>query len=150
MFMNGTKLDEELFVRMCQVSTLFPMMQFSMAPWKYLSTENLKICLDMARLHRKMSDYIVDKVNESSSSGEPIVRHLEYEFPNQGYENTVDTFMLGEKYLVAPVLKKGAVTREVRLPSGCLWKFLDGTVYEGGKTVVVDAPLEVLPYFERC
>ena len=150
MFLDGTDFDEELFVRMCQVSALFPMMQFSIAPWNYLNTKNQKICLDMAKLHKQMSGYIVEQMKQSSFSGEPIVRHLEYEFPNQGFETTVDAFMLGEKYLVAPVLTKGAVTRTVRLPSGCLWKFLDGRVYEGGKTIVVDAPLEVLPYFEKC
>lgn len=148
-FLNGTEIDEELFVRMCEVSAMFPMMQFSMAPWKYLKPENLKICLDMAKLHKRVSGYIIEKVNESRFSGEPIVRHLEYEFPNQGYERTADMFMLGEKYLVAPVITKGAVTREVRLPSGCSWKLFDGKIYEGGQTVTVDAPIEVLPYFER-
>ena len=148
-FMKGGDVDEELFVRMCQVSAMFPMMQFSMAPWIYLSEKNLSCCLEMARLHKKMSPYILEKVNESILSGEPIVRHPEYEFPNEGYEYTADMFMLGEKYLVAPVLTKGAVTRTVRLPSGSLWKYVDGTVYEGGNTVCVDAPLNVLPYFER-
>lgn len=150
MYVKGMEIDEELFVRMCQVSALFPMMQFSMAPWKNLSKENLNICLEMANLHKRMSGYILKKVNESRFSGEPIVRYLEYEFPNQGFEKTVDMFMLGEKYLVAPVLTKGAVTREVRLPLGCSWKYIDGTIYSGGKVVVVDAPIEVLPYFERC
>lgn len=148
-FIDGTQFDEELFVRMCQVSALFPMMQFSMAPWKYLSPENLEICLDMAKLHKKISPYIIEKVTESRFSGEPIVRHLEYEFPNQGYESTTDMFMLGDKYLVAPVLTKNAAKREVRLPSGAAWKFIDGTVYDGGRTITVDAPLDVLPYFER-
>ena len=148
-FLRGITIDEELFVRMCQVSTLFPMMQFSLAPWKFLNKENLNICLDMAKLHKKMSPYIVEKVNESRTSGEPLVRHLEYEFPNQGFENTTDCFMCADKYLVAPVLVKGMFKREVRLPAGNSWKYIDGKVYEGGQTVTVDSPIEVLPYFER-
>ena len=148
---NGKKatFEQELFVRMCQVSTLFPMMQFSLTPWEHLSEENLKICLDMAKIHKKMSGYILSCVNNSRTSGEPIVRHLEYEFPHQGYQNTKDAFMLGDKYLVAPVITKGATKREIQLPKGFVWKYVDSTLYQGGKCVVVDAPLSVLPYFEK-
>ena len=103
----------------------------------------------MAKLHKKMSGYILSCVNNSRTSGEPIVRHLEYEFPHQGYQNTKDAFMLGDKYLVAPVITKGATKREIQLPKGFVWKYVDGTLYQGGKCVVVDAPLSVLPYFEK-
>ena len=137
-------IDEELFVRMCQVSTMFPMMQFSLAPWKFLNEDNLKICLDMAKLHKKMSPYIVEKVNESRTSGEPLVRHLEYEFPGQGFEHTTDCFMCADKYLVAPVMEKGMFKRTVKLPAGNSWKYIDGTVYEGGQTVTVDGSISML------
>lgn len=63
-------------------------------------------------------------------------------------EAVTDQFMVGTKLLVAPVIQEGAVTRDVRLPKG-QWKYVDGTVYEGGKTMTVDAPVTVLPYFER-
>lgn len=60
-----------------------------------------------------------------------------------------DAFMLGDKYLVAPVITKGATKWEIQLPKGFVWKYVDGTLYQGGKCVVVDAPLSVLPYFEK-
>jgi len=47
-------LDQELIVRSAQCSALMPMMQFSVAPWRVLSAENMTICRDMARLHEKM------------------------------------------------------------------------------------------------
>ena len=149
LFIKGGSIDEELFVRMCQVSAMFPMMQFSLAPWIYLNDTHLGYCLEMAKLHKKMAPYILEKVNESRITGEPLVRHLEYEFPHQNYEYTEDCFMLGDKYLVAPVIEKGKVTRTLRLPDGFSWKYVDGNIYEGGKTVTVDAPLCVLPYFEK-
>lgn len=37
---DGFVFDEELFVRYCQVAAMFPMMQFSRAPWKVLSENN--------------------------------------------------------------------------------------------------------------
>lgn len=42
---------------------------------------------------------------------------MEYEFPNEGYENIKDQFMLGKKYLVAPVLTE-ADERIITLPRG--------------------------------
>ena len=142
------RLDEELFVRMAQCSALFPMMQFSWAPWRILSARAQELCLDAARLHAKFADYICDQVRSTTESGEPLIRSMEYEYPGVGYERIFDQFMLGDRLLVAPVIEKGAVTRSVALPGG-EWRYCDGSVYIGGSTVVVDAPLEVLPYFEK-
>ena len=77
----------------------------------------------------------------------PIVRHMEYEFPNQGFENCKDQFMLGPKYLVAPVLTKED-SREVMLPAG-EWKDDLGKVWKGGQKIKIDVPIDRLPYFEK-
>lgn len=144
----GFKIDGELFVRMAQVSALFPMMQFSWAPWRVLDKKHAELCKEAADLHKKFSPYIINLVKESATSGEPIVRHMEYEFPKQGFARTLDQFMLGSEILVAPVLEKGATKREVKLPNG-KWSYLGKTDYQGGQTVTVDAPLEILPYFYK-
>lgn len=47
--------------------------------------------------------------------GEPIVRHMEYQYPHQGFIDCKDQFMLGDKYLVAPMLTSGT-SRTVMLP----------------------------------
>ena len=57
--------------------------------------------------------------------------------------------MLGDDYLVSPVVEKGAVTKTLRLPQG-KWRYEpDGVIYEGGQEITVSAPLEVLPYFKK-
>ena len=142
----GFKIDGELFVRMAQVSALFPMMQFSWAPWRVLDKKHAELSRRAADLHKEFAPYIIKLVKESAVSGEPIVRHMEYEFPNEGFGRTLDQFMLGDEVLVAPVIEKGATKREVKLPKGT-WSYLGKTDYEGGQTVTVDAPIEVLPYF---
>ncbi len=147
-FLRGVKFDEELFVRMAEASTYFPMMQYSLAPWEFLNEDNLKICVNMANKHKEISKDILKLVNESRTTGEPIVRHLAYEFPDEGYEKTNDMFMFGKDTLVAPVIIKGMTERKVRLPKG-KWQYIDGTVYEGGAEVTVPAPIEVLPVFNK-
>lgn len=142
-----SKLDQRLIVRYAQVSALMPMMQFSLAPWRVLDKKHLDLCRDAAILHTKFADYILELARHSSKTGEPIVRTMEYEFPNEGLADVLDQFMLGDKYLVAPVTTKDDF-RFVRLPKG-QWRDELGNVFEGGKTVKIDAPIERLPYFTK-
>ena len=144
----GFNVDEELFVRMAQVSALCPMMQFSWAPWRALSEKNLEIVRDCMNLHKKFGDKIVALVKESEVSGEPILRNLEYNDPGKGYEHIIDQFMLGTDILVAPVVTEKTYKRDVVFPAG-EWVDADGNVYEGNKTYNLDAPIEKLLWFER-
>jgi len=47
------------------------------------------------------------------------------------------------------VVEKDVYVRDVALPDG-KWMYCDGTVYDGGCTVTVDAPIDVLPYFTKA
>merc|ERR1712032_1683933 len=98
----GFTLDQELFVRMAQTSALFPMMQFSLAPWKMLDAEHLKHCIVASKLRAQLATYIFELAIHASKTGEPIIRHMEYVFPGAGYERVMDQFMLGDDVLVAP------------------------------------------------
>ncbi len=148
-FLNlDDSFDEELFVRYAQCSALFPMMQFSAAPWRVLSKENLSYCIETVNLHKQMEDTILQLVKHSAKTGEPIIRHMEYVFPQKGYEKISDQFMLGDDILVAPVLKKGATGREIVFPEG-IWVGDDGTTVYGQCTKVVEAPISRLPWYKR-
>ena len=68
------------------------------------------------------------------------MRNLEYCFPGLGYADIQDEFMMGDKLLVAPVVEKGSVSRQVVLPPG-RWRSDDGQTYFGPATVEVAAPL---------
>lgn len=141
------QFDEELIVRSCQIHALMPMMQFSVAPWRILSKENLELCAHYALLHQQMGDYILSLAKHSSQTGEPIVRHMEYEFPHQGFVMCKDQFMLGDKYMVAPMITPGT-TRTVMLPKG-KWKDDCGKVFKGPKVITTEVPLSRLPYYEK-
>lgn len=145
---NADSLDQELIVRYTQAAALCPMMQFSAAPWRVLDEENFRIVKQAVKLHVQMGEYIHSLAVRSAQSGEPILRLMEYEFPGQGMELVTDQFMLGDEILAAPVLEKGAVAREVKLPLGN-WKDDRGELWQGGKTVSVKAPIDRLPWFTR-
>lgn len=141
------RLDQELIVRTTQCSALFPMMQFSVAPWRILSKENLEYCVNAAKLHVSFNDKITMLVQNSALNKEPIIRHLEYEFPNCGYENIKDQFMLGNDILVAPVITKGARKRDVIFPKGT-WIGDDGSETVGPCNISIDVPISRLPWFK--
>lgn len=144
---NDTDFNQELIVRSAQVHALMPMMQFSVAPWRILNKENLNIVRDAANLHKKFGSYILELAKQSAQTGEPIVRHMEYAFPHQGFANCNNQFMLGDKYLVAPIITPSNI-REVKLPKGG-WVDDQGNKHRGGKTITVDVALDRLLYFSR-
>ena len=58
--------------------------------------------------------------------------------------------MFGSDVLVAPICHENAYSRTVYLPEGAKWLHAGtGMWYEGGRTIVVDAPLERMPLFLR-
>lgn len=147
-FLNLETIDEELIVRSAQVSALMPMMQFSVAPWRVLSEQNMNICRDMAELHKNMGNEILKLAVECASSGEPMVRNMEYVFPGKGYSEIKDQFMLGDSILVAPVIEKNTYSREIIFPEG-KWIGDDGSVVTGPAEINVKAPIERLPWYRR-
>ena len=144
---EGFIFDTELFVRYCQVAALFPMMQFSRAPWKVLSKEEQQICLDAVKLHERLSGYIVKTAEQCAISGEPMLRSLEYCYPHKGYAEVCDEFLLGDDLLVAPQLTKGGTERIVVFPEG-EWEDMQGSRYREG-VVTFSTPLDFIPVFNK-
>ncbi len=145
--LGSDDFDQELIVRSAQTHALMPMMQFSVAPWRILDNERLEIVKRMARLHQQFGDYILECARTAAQNSEPIVRHMEYSFPGEGFALCKDQFMLGEKYLVAPMVTSGTV-RQVKLPRGN-WRDDQGRRHRGGRTITIEVPLDRLPWFAK-
>lgn len=145
---SNFQLDQELFVRTAQCSALFPIMQFSVAPWRVLDKVHQDYCLAAVRLRQSLAPEIVRLAEEAARSGEPILRHMQYAYPGCGFERISDQFLLGERLLVAPVLTKGATKRRVAFPPG-LWEDEEGCVFEGMETREIEAPLARLPWYRK-
>lgn len=97
-----------------------------------------------------MKNYIKSVMDEASENGSPVIRTMFYEFPNdEKCWGIDDQYMFGEKYLVAPVLYQGITKREVYLPQGSWRNIHNNTIYEGDKTITADAPIDIIPVFER-
>jgi alpha-glucosidase len=146
-FLDKDTYDQDLVVRSAQCHALMPMMQFSVAPWRILSQQNMEIVKETVKLRQQFTPLIMELAEKSAKDGEPIISNMEYCFPNQNLEHVNDQFMLGDKVLVAPMVEKGD-SRAVALPAG-KWRADDGKTYKGGKTIQIDVPLNRLPYFTK-
>ena len=144
----GREIDEKLFVRSAALQSLLPMMQFSLLPTRRLSPEGARLCRAFADLHVAFAPYILEQVRHAAKTGEPIVRPIEYEFPAQGFNRPLQQFMLGDRYLVAPVVAEDD-SKAVELPRG-RWRDDLGEEFDGPRTLrLAHVPLGRLPRYER-
>ena len=142
------RFDEELYLRWLAASIFSPMLQFSISPKRLLSENSMQIVMKLMQLRNEYLDYILELVKQTTQTKEPVMRFMEYEFPNQGLEKITDQFMLGSKFLIAPVLEQGKTARTVHLPAG-RWKNRNGEVIEGGCALEIAAKLDELIILER-
>lgn len=97
-----------------------------------------------------LKDYIKEIMAEASENGSPLLRTMFYEFPNdEKCWELDDQYMFGSRYLVAPVMYEGMRERSVYLPAGEWKNYHTGEILNGGHTIVANAPLEIIPVFER-
>jgi len=145
---DDDKIDDEMLVRWAQMSTLMPLTQFSLGPWHF-GSETLRLCRESSELRAKFFPYIWKLAQAAPKTGEPILRPIWYNFPaEQAAYGITDEFMLGTSVLVAPVVSKGAITRDIYLPPGHWRDYNSGKQIEGGRMMhAYPAPLSTLPIF---
>jgi alpha-glucosidase len=145
-FLPGSVMDQKLVVRSAQCSALMPMMQFSAAPWRVLDSVHLAAVSKIVRLRQKYLPYIMEVLRNSAKTGEPALRSLEYEFPDQNFMNVEDQFLLGNKLMIAPVVTSDDA-RKVIIPKG-RWKFND-KIITGPAVNTYNVALDELLIFEK-
>jgi len=107
---------------------------------------------DVVRMRNEvLLPYIRELAANVSAHGAPTMRPLAYEFPDdRACRGVDDQYMLGPKYLVAPVTARGATARTVVFPKGASWRPVGGGApVSGGQTLKVAAPLDTILAFGR-
>ncbi|NEG56050.1 glycoside hydrolase family 31 protein [Bifidobacterium platyrrhinorum] len=121
-------------------------------PWSMGETVE-RILVKFIKLRETLRPYTRELFDEAHTDGQPLVRGLFYEFPDDGRAADVaDEYMFGPDLLVAPVMEYGARERTVYLPgdASVTWTDLrDGTTHAGGSTVTAAAALDTVPVFAR-
>ncbi len=153
---SGGPSTKELWLRWCELGAFTPIMRTHEGLKRSLNwnwdgdAETTAHFRRFARIHELLLPELLELAEAAASSSLPILRHLTLVFPDDVASRTVaDQFMLGDTLLVAPVVTEGATTKQVYLPPGTWFHVWTGTMYTGGQSVVVDAPIGQPPVFSR-
>lgn len=146
----------ELFTRWIQMGAFNPLSRIhhegntAVEPWLFgeEAEKNAKAAIE---LKYSLLPYIYTYAREAHDLGLPLMRPMVMEFPMDMETYALDAqFMFGEELLIAPVVKKGARTKNLYLPEGKWISFNDKkTSYSGEQWITVDAPLDCIPMFVR-
>ena len=149
---NGNP-SKELFIRWMQLNAFLPSMQFSIAPWDF-DTETIAIAQNMMKIRSTIMPTLLEGVNSTIDTGDPIIRPLWWIAPDDETALTIDQqFMVTDVYLVAPVVAEGARNITVYLPKG-VWMEEFGskaehTMTEGGTVFYNITSLADVFYFKN-
>jgi alpha-glucosidase (family GH31 glycosyl hydrolase) len=106
------------------------------------------ICRKYLELRYRMLPYLYSAVHECATTAMPIVRALWLEYPDDPKAVACgDEYLWGKSVLVAPIVEKGAETRQVYLPAGGWYDFWTQERLEGSREVKRNVDLETLPLY---
>lgn len=160
----------ELYTRWLQLAVFLPMFRSHgtdtpREPWQFgePGTPFYDAILGFIELRYRLLPHIYSQAGLVHLRGASFIRPVAFAFPDDRRTHDLKSQMLfGEGMMVSPVLQpmyygvRSAPltgrdkTREVYLPKGTWIDFWTGHRLAGGKTVVVDAPIERMPLHVRA
>lgn len=152
---TGGEQNDELYTRWLQFGAFSPVMRAHGAggiPSEpiYYSEQTQNIVRDFIKLRYQLLPYNYHLSFENTKKGTPLARPIWMYDPvlaeSYGRE---DEYLWGKDFLVAPILEGGVTARDVTFPAGTWVSWWDGTAYQGGTTVSVEAPIHQMPLFVR-
>lgn len=150
---GGVECDKEMLIRWTQASAAMLSIQFSIAPWDF-DQETVSICRKYADLFVSLAEDRISAADEARQTCVPMLRPVWWAAPHVSDAYIIpDQYLLGNKYLVAPVVQAGVRTRDVFLPPGQWRDYWTGQTYlaaeMGSWLRDFPAPLDTLPLFVR-
>ena len=102
-----------------------------------------------SNMHNALRPYLREYGAIASETGMPLMRALVlYDQDDVKCQDCWNEYMLGDAFLVAPVLDCSATSRSVYLPKGSWTDLYTGEIYTGGRTILFyNAPLAKVPVF---
>lgn len=104
------------------------------------------------KLRYRLMPYIYTLAGDTWLKNGTIMQALQMDFPaDPAVRDIADEYMFGPAFLVSPVYRYRARTREVYLPRGALWyDFYTNRTHPGGERIAAAAPLDRLPLYVRA
>ncbi|XP_071965227.1 myogenesis-regulating glycosidase-like [Antedon mediterranea] len=145
------KPERELFIRWLQVTAYLPVMQFSIAPWQY-DDEVVNISKKMVDIHKDVvAPLVLQLAKDSVMKGYPIIRPLWWIAPEDSICHALDSeFLIGDSFLVAPILENEKRKRDIYLPDGNWQDTSTKFLYSGGRWIKnFSVPIDHVATFKK-
>ena len=162
----STAANRELFTRWFQFGTFCPIFRIHGKGERALYSKNWdnptkEILLNYDHLRYRLLPYIYSLAWKVTNEGYTMMRSLAFDFRNDPAVNGIpDQYMFGQAFLVNPITasqmasssqKSGLPTKALYLPKSTNWfDFWTGKKYEGGQTIMANAPIETIPVFVKA
>jgi alpha-glucosidase (family GH31 glycosyl hydrolase) len=150
--------DKEMYLRWAELGAVSPFMLEDNAcsnpttatkqtKWKvWDDDESVQVYGDMSRLHTRLAPYWEVLVRQANATGIPPTRHPFLLHPKEPEAWKIESaYYVGPSLWAAPVVARGATSKDTWLPPGTWIDFDDYTAYTGGAHVTIPAPLGKLP-----
>ena len=160
-FKTGLR-DKELFIRWLQFGVFSPIMRLhssndpftSKEPWVY-GKQTKEIAAEMCGLRHRLIPYIYTGNHIAHEQLRPMITPLYYYYPDvkEAYEHPNEYFF-GSELLVCPITEHTAAETDmasvtVWLPEGNWVDIFSGRIYRGGRSLIINRPLETLAVFAK-
>ena len=149
---------KQVLVRWAQAASLMPLMYSSTSPLgvdspagqRSYDAQTVALYKAAVKQHQQLASYIEQQVKQAVKTGEPIMKPLFFDFPNDTASYTINNeWLLGDSLLAAPVLTDGT-SRTVHLPAGQWYDDINNRVIDGPVTLTnYHAGLSQTPLFVR-
>jgi alpha-glucosidase (family GH31 glycosyl hydrolase) len=109
------------------------------------------ICKTYLELRYRLMPYLYSAIRKTCQTGLPVMRALWIHYPDDpAAVSCGDQYLYGDDILVAPVVEKGATSRKVYLPHGKWYDFWTNEMHNGGREIIRDVDLAMLPLYVRA
>lgn len=150
-----------LYTRWTQFSTFTPMLRFHGTDtpreiWRFGEEGDAKgeydNILKYIKLRYRLLPYLYAQAHQVVSNAESFMYALPISFPKDVQAREVkDQYMLGNTFLVAPIVQDGVTGRNVYLPAGTNWiDFWTGKSIKGGQNIYKTAPMNIMPLYVKA
>lgn len=154
----GFPPSKQVLVRWAQAAAAMPLMYSSTSPLgvsnfagsREYDEETVRLYKEAVEFHGRLAPYILDQVDAATECGEPIMKPLFFNYPDDPatYEPD-DQWLLGDSLMVAPMLADTAA-RDIHVPAGRWFDVAYRRVISGPTDLRgYSADLATMPLFVR-
>jgi alpha-glucosidase (family GH31 glycosyl hydrolase) len=152
----GNNLDDQLYTRWLQYGVFNPIFrphaqEETPSEPVYRSIYAKVLAKKAIELRYQMLPYNYNLAYQNATLGTPLMRPLFFEEPNnESLLAKSDAYFWGDNFLIAPVIIKNQVTKDVYFPKSSNWfDFYTNQKYDAGSTAIIHLNENYIPTFVR-